>query len=175
MAQASRGRGARRLVPVAIATFALVGGSAAIAAEGASGSEGGLLKFANVTMVDAPTSTGTPASSTPAGMRAYKDSATSALRGPSPEEMQAAAAESRSPATTRRRAAVAAEAGSAGGFAANGGGVGYVVDESYLQYSVVVRQPDGSLAEVCVTGRDQADAIQAKQPVLSKKELVDAR
>ncbi len=170
MGQVSKARGIRRVMPLAIATLAFVGSSAAVAAKVVPAADNGAMKFSHVTVVNAPA---VAASSAPAsGMRAYKDNATSAFRGPSPEEMQAAAQAGASTSALRR---ASVERAAPATFAAVGGGVGALVDESYLQYSVVVRQPDGSLAEICVTGRDQADEVIASQPVLSKKEIVDVR
>ena len=47
-----------------------------------------------------------------------------------------------------------------------GGGVGMALDESFMQYSVVVRQPDGSFGEVCVTGPDKAAEIVKNRPLI---------
>jgi hypothetical protein len=108
-------------------------------------------------------------------MRAYKDSASGELRGPSAEE---AAALSRAPATNARRASGSeAATNDAPTFAAAGGGVGAVLDESFMQYSVVVRQPDGSLAEVCVTGPDEAAKVVTKQSAVknARKEILNDR
>jgi len=38
------------------------------------------------------------------------------------------------------------------------GARGVRLNESFMTYSVVVKQPDGRLAEICVEGRDTADA-----------------
>jgi hypothetical protein len=38
------------------------------------------------------------------------------------------------------------------------GARGVRLNESFMTYSVVVKQPDGQLAELCVEGRDTADA-----------------
>ncbi len=155
MAQTGSARDARRRSPIAVAVTVLLASSGATAAEPKS--VDGLLQFANVRVVDAPQSAATAAPQ--GGMRAYKDSADSELRGPTTEELQDAAAASR---LALRRSASGADAAGDNElptFAVPGGGVGVVLDESSMQYSVVVRQADGSLKEVCVTGPNAAEAV----------------
>lgn len=165
MEQASRAQvalhRALRRTPLALAASLALVGSAAFADD--LKSVDGILQFDNVQVVNAPQAASTSAAPQ-GGMRAYRDAAGSPLRGPSTEEMAAAAAASTS--AVARRASVA-DAASAPVYAAPGGGVTAVLDESYLQYSVVVRQPDGSLAEVCVTGADSANALVEKATLKS--------
>ena len=155
MAQAVNARDARRRSHIAVAATALLA-----AASGATAleprSSDGLLQFANVRVVNAPQSS---AAAPQGGMRAYRDSADSELRGPTTEEMQAAAAAS------KPLRAAANGGNELPTFAAAGGGVGVALDESSMQYSVVVRQADGSLKEVCVTGPEAAEAVVRNQTV----------
>lgn len=171
--------GFRRSQWVIAISMAMMGSSAALAAD--SISKDGVMQFPNVRVVDAA-NPGAPMSVSQGGMKAYKDSADSALRGPSLEEMQAdaaassattSAATSRSPAAARRTAASQVAAPSPVS------GVGATLDESSLQYSVVVRQPDGSLAEVCVTGVDAARDLVMNHSMLlqgkAPKEILNDR
>lgn len=172
MGQASNACGALRRAPLVVAvSLSLAASSAATAAE--LKSVDGVLQFANVQVINAPQAAST-AAAPQGGMRAYRDSATSELRGPSAEE---AAAVSRSPATNGRRASASEASSEVPTFAAAGGGVGAVLDESFMQYSVVTRQADGSLAEVCVTGTDEAARVVTKQPVVqnARKEILNDR
>ncbi len=146
MAREANGRAVLRLVP-ACAAVALVLGSSGVMADEAPSADG-LLHFPNVRVVNAP-STSETAGSTQAGFRLYKDVGTGELRAPTAEEMQAVAAERTAPRTNMRKS-----------YARNGA-TRVVLDDSFLEYSVIVRQPDGSLAEVCVTGADQATAVGA--------------
>lgn len=181
MGKVSHARSARRLssstfASLTIASCALAGSTVASAAEAAAPSDSGLMKFTNVVVINAPAA----ASSTndvQAGMRVYKDSATGQMRGPTSDEMQSDAKAMKNSAATR--SAVARESSSAESsspamtsYASNGGGVAQTLDESFLQYSVVVRQPDGSLAEVCVTGSEKADEVNRVQPVLKQTKEV---
>lgn len=139
--------------------------SAAFAEDPAATSNDGLMKFTNVRVINAPSANAATEASTQAGMRTYRDSATGQLRGPSPEEMQAAAASAPAPSSRMRQ------------FASWHSGVGIALDESFLQYSVVARNADGSLSEVCVEGADKADAIN-KNPTLiqaAPKETINVR
>lgn len=166
MQQVSSARaGFRRSQWVIAVSMAMMGSSAALAAD--SISKDGVMQFPNVRVVNV----GTPGAAmgvSQGGMKAYKDSADSELRGPSTEELQADAAASSSAASsgpvTARRAAVSRST-----VVAPASGVGVTLDESSLQYSVVVRQPDGTLAEVCVTGVDAARAIVMNHSVLQGK------
>lgn len=177
MGQASNARGLRRTQIAVAVSLALVGSSAAIAAEPTS--VDGLLQFANVRVINAPQAALSSTAGPQGGMRAYKDSAESALRGPTTEEMQAASPSKAK--TVSARSASSSESSpstDAPVFAAAGGGQTVVLDDSSLQYSVVVRQADGSLAEICVTGPDAANEIIKKQPVLktaAKKEILNDR
>lgn len=133
---------------LAVGTAALIASSAALAAQPADGNDV-FAQFRNVVIVNAPAAASTTAASQ-GGMRAYID-ASGALRQPTTEEMQAAAAESRQTSSLRRAAPEAL----ATKISADGT-VEQALDESTLQYTVVSRQADGSLAEICVTGPDQA-------------------
>ena len=146
-------RRSRVAVSVALA-LALAGSSAAVAAD--LKVIDGILQFPNVRVVAAPQGA-QPLAGPQGGLRAYKDSATGELRGPTTEEMQAASTSSNLRRSSTTDASIPASDSTS--FAANGGGVGVVLDDSSLQYSVVVRQADGSLAEICVSGRDAADEI----------------
>lgn len=131
---------------LALGTAALIASSAALAAQP---SDDVFARFKNVVIVNAP-SAAPAAAPSQGGMRAYID-ASGALRQPTTEEMQAAAAESRQTSGLRRAATEA----SATRVSADGT-VEQALDESSLQYTVVTRQDDGTLAEICVTGPDQA-------------------
>ncbi|MEO8936626.1 MAG: hypothetical protein ABI277_16880 [Burkholderiaceae bacterium] len=178
MGQASNARGRVRNSRLALAVaLSLLVSSAALAADEASNN--GAMRFPNVSVINAPQAAQSQTSAGQGGMRAYKDSATSPLRGPTTEEMAAASA-SRSSAVNARR--LSASDGSASpdapSFAAAGGGVGVMLDDSSLQYSVVVRQADGALSEICVTGADAADEVVRKSPVLktaAQKESTNVR
>ena len=153
----------RFAVASAVALTLALAGSSALAADVKA--VDGILQFPNVRVINAPQAVQSVAAPQ-GGMRAYKDSATGELRGPTTEEMQAAAASS---SNLRRASTADASAGSGDGpsFAAAGGGVGVVLDDSSLQYAVMVRQADGSLEEICVTGRDAANEI-VKNPSAAK-------
>ena len=159
MGRASKAHGALHCTPLALALSLSLVGSGAVAAD--LKSVDGLLQFENVHVVTAPAAA-SPQATPQGGMRAYKDSADSPLRGPSTEEMAASAATS---AVGARRASASDAAAPVRTFAAPGGGIGAVLDDSFMQYSVVVRQPDGTLGEVCVTGSAEAEALVAKSPV----------
>jgi hypothetical protein len=153
-----------RVVPLCAAVVLAFGSSAAMADEPAAGSDG-LLKFSNVRVVNAQAPVASTVSSTQAGMRTFKDSVTGQLRGPTPEEMQAVASET--PVINTRMYQ----------FASRNGGVGATLDESFLQYSVVARQADGSLTEACVTGADKANEIIANPELIKSvpKETLNVR
>lgn len=174
MAPASSARGVRRSQLALALTLALAGTSAAVAADFKV--VDGIIQFPNVVVIDAPQAAGAVAGPQ-GGMKAYKDSAGSPLRGPSPEEMQTAA----KPSTSAVRRAATSDASTSAdqpAFASAGGGVGVKLDESSLQYSVVVRQPDGSLDETCVTGAAAANELVQKHAVVStnaRKEISNVR
>ena len=138
----------RRLLPLVLIPLASLAASTT-----AQAADSGLLQFPNVRVVDAPAMASTP-STTQAGWMAFKDPVTGELRAATAEELQTAAATRTFPAARR-----AAETAAPTSFASAGGGVGVTLDESFLQYSMVVRQPDGTLAEVCVTGPEAAEAV----------------
>ena len=107
------------------------------------------------------------------GMTVTKDPQTGQLRAPTAEEMEALKAKEASTSSARQslRAAPLTER-----YHANGA-VSVMLDESFMSYSVVTRNADGSLREDCVVGADAANAIvsgktkkTAKAPVLSSKE-----
>jgi hypothetical protein len=130
---------------------------------------GALPHFEHVVIVNAPI-TQSRNNESLQGLRAFKDADTGLLRAPTPDEMQTMAgqrpvAKARTGIDTRMQA-----------FALDKGGVGVELDESTLQYSVIVRQEDGSLAEVCVTGVEKADEIVKAQPKqAARKETLNDR
>jgi hypothetical protein len=152
-------RKALRRLPLCAAVVMALSSSAVMAAEPAATNSDGFVHFDLVRIVNAPATT-SPASSSQSAMRTYKDSVTGELRGPTTEEMQAVA-------TDKPAAKFRANDSRMRPYALANGGVRVQLDESALQYSVIVRQPDGSLAEVCVTGLDTADQV-ANNPVLVK-------
>ena len=147
MGREANGRAGLRLMPACAAVALVLGSSVVMADEGSAASDG-LLHFANVRVVNAPSTVETTGA-TQAGLRLYKDTGSGELRAPTAEEMQAVAAERPAPRTNMRKS-----------YARNGA-TRVVLDDSFLEYSVIVRQPDGSLAEVCVTGADKAAAVGA--------------
>ena len=136
----------------------------------------GLLQFPNVRVVNAaePAVSATPAQG---GLKAYKDSATGELRGPTLEERQAEAQAVSSAATSSARRSSSASDTVAGRNVPAASGVGVMLDESSLQYTVMVRKADGSLEEICVTGPDAAREVlqRSAAAVSSKKELSNVR
>jgi hypothetical protein len=158
MERDANARNVFRVAPLCAVVVLAFGSSAAMADEPVAGSDG-LLKFSNVHVVNAPAPVASTVSSTQAGMRTYKDSVTGQLRGPNAEEMQAASAEA--PVARTRMFQF----------------VGATLDESYMQYSVVTRQADGSLTEVCVTGVDKANDIVANPELIKSvsKEALNVR
>ena len=170
MGQASSARGLRRTHIAVAVSLSLLGSSAAFAAEFKV--VDGVIQFPNVVVVKAPQAAQATGAAQ-GGMRAYKDSATSELRGPTTEEMAAA---SRSTSAVSRRAATSdASASSDTSFALPGGGFGATVDESSLLYSVVVRQADGSLAEICVPADKAQEIVKNPSALKSKKENLHVR
>jgi len=83
-----------------------------------------------------------------------RDAATGQLRAATPEEAQALHA-SRAGVATLRKSAVAATPQAR--FHPSGARGARLTDE-FMSYSVVVRQPDGSLATLCFESREEADA-----------------
>lgn len=152
--------GVRRTPWLAVASLALLAPASALAAQPSATPVNGLMQFEHVRVVNAPIAAMTT-QEPQAGMRAFIDADTGKLRGPTSEEMQAAAAE---PAATQSRRLRAAPLSST--MTPEGGGVGMMLDESFMQYSVVVRQADGSFGEVCVTGADKADEVVTNRPAI---------
>lgn len=136
----------------AMASVALLASSAAWSAEPAASSDAGLLKFQHVRVVNAPIADNKTTGSQ-AGLRAYIDPDTGALRQPTAEEMQAAGAETPAAQPLRKRAAAQRS------FTMQGGGVAVELDESNMENIVVVRQADGSFKEICVTGAHKAAEV----------------
>lgn len=156
--------GARRAPWLMVASLAVFGPAVAFAVQPAAAPADGLMKFEHVRVVNAPIAA-TTMQAPQAGMRAYIDADTGALRAPTSEELKAASAEksgAQSPAQSRRLRVAPLTAT----MAPEGGGVGMELDESFMQYSVVVRQPDGSFGEVCVTGADKAAEIVKNRPLI---------
>ena len=88
------------------------------------------------------------------GQVVVRDAATGQLRAATPEEAQALHA-SRAGVATLRKSAVAATPQAR--FHPSGARGARLTDE-FMSYSVVVRQPDGSLATLCFESREEADA-----------------
>lgn len=152
--------GLRRTPWLMVASLAVFGPAVAFAAQPAAAPADGLMKFEHVRVVNAPIAA-TATQAPQAGMRAYIDADTGALRAPTGEELQAASAEQSAAQSRRLRAAPLTAT-----MTPEGGGVGMALDESFMQYSVVVRQPDGSFGEVCVTGPDKAAEIVKNRPLI---------
>jgi hypothetical protein len=104
------------------------------------------------------------------GMRIVRDPVTGELRGPTHEEFKeleaqerasAASAASTGKSTIKRVVPAAVEHRPDGSKKA-------LLDESHMSYSVVTRQPDGSLAMDCVTGKDAAQKALSAPPAAAK-------
>lgn len=140
----------RALLPVAAATFLA---SAAYAAEPVSAPEkNGLMVFKNVRVVNAAQPAPAAASATQGGFRAYIDPATGQLRQPTSEDIVNENAQT-------QKAPMAGRAVAPRQFTPASGGIGAVLDESTMQYSVVHKNKDGSISQTCVTGAKQADEL----------------
>jgi hypothetical protein len=144
---------------------AIVGGFAASTSAVAAGPaypvKDGIMQFPNVVVVNKPMEA-TQAPASQAGLRAYIDE-NGKLRAPTGEELQAEAAANPSPSSSsgpqsRRVSAVRATTMADGTEMAT-------LDDSTLLYSVVVRQADGSLAEVCVPGTEAEAIVSGKVDV----------
>jgi hypothetical protein len=95
-----------------------------------------------------------PAQSPAMGQMVVRDAATGRLRGPTPEE--AAALHAAGPQAlrgARRQGNVTRSHPS--------GATGARLDDSAMSYVVVVRQPDGRLAEYCFASQEAAEAALA--------------
>ncbi|HWH82984.1 MAG TPA: hypothetical protein VNU71_12195 [Burkholderiaceae bacterium] len=96
------------------------------------------------------------------GMTVTKDPQTGQLRAPTAQEMEALRAkENAAQAKTHGKAQTLVEHHHANG------AVSVMLDESFMNYSVVTRNADGSLSEQCVVGSNAAQAIvsgKAKKP-----------
>ncbi len=157
--ESSTRNGARRTPWLVVASLAVFGPASVFAAQPATAPVDGLMQFEHVRVVNAPIAA-TATQAPQAGMRAYIDAETGKLRGPTGEEMQAASAEQPAAQSRRLRAAPLSAV-----ITSEAGGVGMALDESFMQYAVVVRQADGSFGEVCVTGSDKADDVVKNRPV----------
>jgi hypothetical protein len=91
----------------------------------------------------------------PQGQVVARDAATGRLRAPTADEL--AALRAAHPSTLRG-------AGRQGNVTRyhRSGAIGARMDDSHLSYVVVVRQPDGRLAEYCFANQDEAAAALAK-------------
>jgi len=96
-----------------------------------------------------------------------RDAATGQLRAATPEEAQALHS-SRAGVATLRKSAVAATPQAR--FHPSGARGARLTDE-FMSYSVVVRQPDGSLATLCFESREAADAALKAAPVATTSTL----
>lgn len=91
-----------------------------------------------------------------------RDVATGKLRAATPEEAQALHS-SRPAAATLRKSAAATTPQSR---FHSSGARGVRLTDEFLSYSVVVRQPDGSLATLCFESKEEADAALKASPVV---------
>lgn len=99
------------------------------------------------------------------GMRIVRDPVTGQLRGPTAEEFQAMEAQERK-ANAGKPAAVKVapvEVRRADG------AVRATLDESFMSYSVVTRNADGTLTEQCVTGSDAAHKAMSGKKISTAK------
>ena len=108
----------------------------------------------------------TPTKATPAsqgGVRAYKDSATGELRGPTPQELQAEAL------SAQRASAAAGDRPATQVITNADGSQTAILGEEHMSFAVVTKNADGSLAATqCVTGRQQAEVMLKSTKKLSK-------
>lgn len=132
----------------AVLAFA-AGAQAALAAPPELQSAGGLLVLPNVKIDKSPQPVdGGPASSRDAGMKAYKDHETGALRKQTPEEMIEEAA----------AAPLANNAAAARVSVSSTGRKSAVLDDSFMSYAIVRKGDDAKLEMQCVTGDTHAHA-----------------
>ncbi len=106
------------------------------------------------------------------GMTVSKDPQTGQLRAPTPQEMDELRAKGNAARAKlpHGKAAEMVERHHANG------AVSIALDESFMNYSVVTRNADGSLSEECVVGADAAHALvagKAKKP--TAKAAVNAK
>lgn len=99
----------------------------------------------------------TPKKATPAaqgGVKAYKDSVTGELRGPTPEELQAEAL------IAQRASALAGDQQATQVITNPDGSKTAILGEEHMSFAVVTKNADGSLSAMqCVTGPNQATAM----------------
>lgn len=150
--------------PLALAGAALLtlvsGVQTAHAAAPELTSVGGLLVLPNVRVeTSARPLAATPASSRDAGMKAYKDHETGALRKQNPEE---AIEENTTPVGANDAAGASVTIGANGRKSA-------VLDESFMSYSVARKGRDGRLDVQCVTGEAQATVALKGRPVAKEQ------
>ena len=86
-----------------------------------------------------------------AGQRVYIDPVTKEIREPTLEDIHGAAAEDNANNKSFKAQSVAAF------IPAKAGALGARLSPEYHSYTVVTRNDDGTLAEVCVTGQDAAE------------------
>lgn len=142
-----------RFSSVVLATSIAVCATGAAMASDAPPVDPSIQRFEHVRVINAPIATPAAATETMVDMRAYKDADTGAFRAPTAEEAAALAPASAAAAPALRRSSAAA----APAFhSTRSGGTAILLDESSMQYSVVSRQPDGSLVEICVPGEKAA-------------------
>lgn len=140
--------------------WAVVAAHAATAAPPQLPSEGGLLMLPNVRVENATRPVEGQGTRASAGVRAYKDRETGQLRKATPEEQQAEA-EAPAPANDPAGARVSVMAN---------GRKSAALDETFMSYSVVRRNADGSLDTRCVTGETAAQhAMHARTPATAKE------
>jgi hypothetical protein len=134
-----------RARPVAAALLALASTYALADDQSIVAGNDGLMTFANVTVVNAATHTAAEPMTGAAGMRAQKDADTGRLRAPTAVEIQAL--DALTPSVPDEPVEVST--------LANGTTVAKL-NPSYMSYSVVQKNADGSLTEQCVTGESAA-------------------
>ncbi len=148
--------GERHHGPLYLATIgALFGAGVAGAADTAPvvNHQNGAMTFPHVRVVNAPelaTSSATAAGQ--AGLRAYIDPATGALRPPTQEELIAESLEAQKAAALKPQAAEQVSPR----FDPQTGAFGAHLGESQMVFSVVQKRASGELTEFCVIGPEQA-------------------
>ena len=136
----------RKRVTVSVSALLALAGTGALADEQSPVSSDGLMTFSNVTVVEAAMPATSETTLGAAGMRAQKDQDTGRLRAPTAVEIQAL--DALAPSVPEEPVEVST--------LADGTTVARL-NQSYMIYSVVHKNADGSLSEQCVTGESAAD------------------
>jgi len=122
--------------------------------------------------VSAPLVTEAVAATSPAGMKVVRDSATGALRAPTPAEAQAMVAQEKVKGKVGVGMLTGTEAPQQQ--LTSTGAVRMELSEETMVYSVVKRADDGSLNMECVTGSDAAKKlINSKSPATKQEHKHD--